>query len=477
VRLPSPDEAKLLASFLLDVEDKLGKTSQGYVPHTPHPKQRQFVQLDNREALFGGSTGTGKSDALLMAALRDVHLPGYKALILRRTYAEANLPDAIMARAKEWLEGTDAHWNAEAKRFEFPSGAVLQFGYCDNEGHVRRYKGGAYHFVGFEELTEWPEGWYRFLFSRIRRPKGSNIVMRVRANTNPDGPGQKWVQERFALPTATILREPVFSNEGKRVYLPALPEDNPSLDIDDYNESLKELTPVKYQQLRWGMWVRDSVGLVYQYAMDRNAVDEVPKLERHVLAIDYGFKDSTAFVVLGWRKDDPKVYVTRSFKLTGLTPGAAAEQVRELEAVHRFDAIVADIGGLGKGYAEEARQRFHLPIQPADKNNKRGYIEMINGDFAAGRLLIGPGNDDLVKELVELPWDEQRREPHKSYDDHLCDALLYGWRRCRAFYESEPVPAPALGTREALLAKASADKQAHLAALKKKAETAFWRKR
>jgi hypothetical protein len=55
------------------------------------------------EAFYGGAAGGGKSDALLMAALQYVDVPGYAALILRRTFKQLSLPGAIMARSNEWL--------------------------------------------------------------------------------------------------------------------------------------------------------------------------------------------------------------------------------------------------------------------------------------------------------------------------------------------------------------------------------------
>src|SRR5436190_24236070 len=52
---------------------------EAYVPHLPWPKQRAFLQLDCREAFFGGAAAGGKSEALLMAALQYVDVPGYAA--------------------------------------------------------------------------------------------------------------------------------------------------------------------------------------------------------------------------------------------------------------------------------------------------------------------------------------------------------------------------------------------------------------
>ena len=40
------------------------------------------------EVLYGGAAGGGKSDALLCEALRQVHIPHYRGLILRKTYPQ-----------------------------------------------------------------------------------------------------------------------------------------------------------------------------------------------------------------------------------------------------------------------------------------------------------------------------------------------------------------------------------------------------
>ena len=59
-------------------------------------------RLTCREALFGGAAGGGKSDALLMAAVQYVDVPGYAAVLFRRTFADLALPGAAMSRAQEW---------------------------------------------------------------------------------------------------------------------------------------------------------------------------------------------------------------------------------------------------------------------------------------------------------------------------------------------------------------------------------------
>jgi hypothetical protein len=397
-----------------------------------------------------------------MCALQHVHVPRYAALILRRTYQDLNLPDAIMHRAKLWLRDR-VPWDDSNKRFTFPSGAIIQFGYCDTEGDLSRYKSSAFQTICIDEVTEWPESWYTFLFSRLRKNEGLNVPLRMRAATNPDGIGQVWVMRRFAIPENAIVDRLIRTDD--KVFLPARADDNPSLNLREYEKSLAKLSPNKYAQLRWGKWIRDGEGLVYgNFDLKKNVVEKAPvktelggKLDHYVLGIDFGFTDATAFSVLGWNLGDQTIYVCECFKEAGLTPSQASEIIKSLDQTYKFVQMVGDTGGLGKGYAEEAKTRFALPIEAASKTNKRGYIDLLNGALASKQLrLVEHTTVQLIKEWLELPWHKGRKKEeaegtHKEadgFENHCADATLYGWRACLAYAEETPEKKPEVATKK-----------------------------
>jgi hypothetical protein len=359
-----------------------------------------------------------------MDALQNVHVKGYAAILFRRTYTDLSLPGAIMDRSHDWLNGTDAKWNDRDKTWTFPSGASLTFGYLDGPRDHYRYQGSEFQYIGFDELTQFLEKQYLYLFSRLRKSVDIPVPLKMRGATNPGDIGHEWVKRRF-------LDEP-----EARIFVPAKLEDNPHLDLAEYEQALAQLDPVTRQQLRDGLWVRDTSSLVYSSFDDaKNRTKALPEIEgewSHILGCDFGVTDPTAFVVLAFSQHHDTAYVVRSEQWKDLSPSQAAEVAKEWDAVYHFERIVGDTGGLGKAYESEWRQRYYLPMKAATKTDKLGYIKLLNGDFYNSKIRILPGNDELLRDLRSLAWsDDKHTKEHPSLPNHLCDALLYGFRDAR----------------------------------------------
>lgn len=233
-----------------------------YIVHQPYPKQAAFMLLDGKEAFYGGAAGGGKSDALLMCALQYVDIPGYSAIIFRKTFADLVKPGALIDRAQEWLAPwtttKQVRWVDKEKKFVFPSGAILQFGYMETANDRFNYQGGEYQFIGFDEVTHMLEQCYTYMFSRLRRLKTAmDIPLRIRAASNPpdDGDNAEWVYDRFVNPD---------TKDPSKVFIPAGMDDNPHLDAESYVEALEELDPVTRARLRDGVWTIKRQGNMFK---------------------------------------------------------------------------------------------------------------------------------------------------------------------------------------------------------------------
>jgi predicted phage terminase large subunit-like protein len=230
-----------------------------------------FLLLNCREAMYGGAAGGGKSDALLMGALEYADTPGYNAILFRRTYVQLSLPEALMDRAMQWLGGSSAHWNAQKHMWTFPSGARLSFGNLERDMDKYIYQSAEFQYIGFDELTQFNESQYRYLFSRLRRLEHVDIPLRMRSATNPGGVGHDWVKRRFLIEGA----------KKGRVFIPARIEDNPSLDRVEYIETLQELDPITRRQLLRGDWTARHGGSKFKREWFQ-VVDQPPAFGRSV---------------------------------------------------------------------------------------------------------------------------------------------------------------------------------------------------
>lgn len=273
---------------------------QRYVPilQTVSPQQALWLLLDCRQAFYGGAAGGGKSAALLMAALQYVDTPGYAALILRRTYPQLTQPGMLIPLSKLWLGGTGAKFKEDDREWRFPSGAVIKFGHVDDENAVFNYQGGAYQFVGFDELTQFTPAMYEYIaFSRARRElalERAGIPIRIRATANPGGVGHAWVKAKFV---EEKTRDPDVP------FIPAKVADNPGLDVDDYTESLSYLGDVLRAQLLegdWGAFEGAAYPMFTEHDHVLDAID-IPDGWETFESLDWGSTNPTS--VLAWAID------------------------------------------------------------------------------------------------------------------------------------------------------------------------------
>lgn len=276
------------------IKDRSDRLAQLLVPRlTPYNaaeplsvKQQAGLLLSHvPDVLFGGAAGGGKSSWLLHAALQYVDVPGYSAILFRRTYKQLSEPGALMDRSKLWLANTDAEWNETDKKWTFPSsGATLSFGHLDTANGWMDYQGPEYQFIGFDELTQFDQRNVHYLWGRLRKPKPTSeweqdalralppgraadidalaqVPLRFRSASNPGGPAHDEVKSWYGLympngdpDERRLCERPSWVREHERAFIPSKVRDNPGLDVDEYVKSLSHLDPTTREQLLNGDW-------------------------------------------------------------------------------------------------------------------------------------------------------------------------------------------------------------------------------
>lgn len=234
--------------------------------YPPWPKQESFLKLDCAEAFFGGAAGGGKSDSLLRDALQYVHIPKFAALILRTSATDLRLPGGLISRSQEWISGK-ADWNGNDSKWTFPSGAILQFGYLSNPNDKYRYRSSEFQYIAFDELTDFKEEDYLFMFSRLRQTRDVGVPEKIRSASNPGGPGHAWVKARFISKEleSDFLSgnlKPIYKIGDTRYTIPSKIRDNPAIDPAKYIKNLMHLSPVMRERMMNGDWSVMPTGLI-----------------------------------------------------------------------------------------------------------------------------------------------------------------------------------------------------------------------
>lgn len=303
----------------------------------------QCIKVDSPSSLFLAGKSlipTHNSVAQLMAALQFVDVPGYSAILFRKTYADLSLPGALIDMSKQWLmpfvESKEVKWSEKDKRYVFPSGASLNFGYLESDNDCYRYQGAEFSFIGMDECTHISPSNYRYLFSRLRKPKSLQVPLRFRATANPGGQFGEYYYQRFF----------VEGHEKGRIFIGAGLDDNPYLDADAYRESLDELDPVERERLLNGNWeIKASGDMFNRHWFNIVPFDNVPPGARTVRYWDMASTDPAKRKTKSRDKREPDWTV--GFKLTHY------QGMYWIEDIVRVQKLPLDVEKIVKATAEE----------------------------------------------------------------------------------------------------------------------------
>lgn len=444
---------------------------------TPQPRQEALMSRFEDEALYGGAAGGGKSDCALAEGLRQVEIPYYRGLILRKTYPQLT---ELMDRSTEIYKAAfpKAKFNESKHVWTFPSGAKIYFGSMQHTKDRTNYQGKRYDYIDFDELTQFLWDEYSYMFSR-NRPNGPGTRCYMRAQANPGGVGHGWVKERFITagrPMQTIwekvnVRYPDGHTETRwksRIFVPSSVFDNKILlaNDPDYLTRLASMPEQERNALLYGDWDSFAGQVFTEWRNDsdhyRDRINthvitpfEVPKSWDIWCGMDWGY--ARPFSVLWFAVDrDRRLYLLREYYgCTGtpnqgvkMEPAAVAKEIKRIESEDpnlkgRRILRVGDPAIWGSQSGESIGDMFERECiywEKGENSRLDGKMQMHHrlafDDEGIPMLYVFNTCKHFIRTVPNLVYDEKNVEDvDTDGEDHAYDA-------CRMVLMENPIAPP-----------------------------------
>ena len=396
----------------------------------------------------------------MLLPTRYIGHPRFRGVLLRRTFPQLR---EIIDRCWRYYPTLGGVYRSTEHRWYFPSGAIIELGHMQNPDDMYNYQGREYHFIGFDELTQFKEEQYLYLFSRARSTI-PELVPLIRSTCNPGGIGHHFVHQRFVA-SADPNKRVLDRHTGlSRMFIPGTLYDNPTLIENDpaYVKRLEALPETERKRLLYGDWdVFD--GQTFNISQETHGIDpfRVPPEWTRYMVLDWG--SSKPFSV-GWYAVDFDGMIYRYREWYGCEPMKAdrglrltAQEVARgiLEREDPGETIkmrIADpsiFHNLPKGRRREVMggnsisfdfAQAKVIMMKADNNRLQGLhqvqrrlmieeeINKTTGEVIAGAPTFYAFNDQeqFWRTIPKLHYDRKQVEDvDTDQEDHIYDELRY----------------------------------------------------
>ena len=419
--------------------------------------QEEFLSAGERDVLYGGAAGGGKSFALLADPLRYCHNANHRGLLLRRTLDElTELIDKSRQLYTKAFPG--AKFRESKSTWHFPSGATIWFTYLDRDKDVTRFQGQAFNWIGIDEITQYPTPYvWDYLRSRLRSTDPElqeNLYMRCTAN--PGGVGGWWVKKMYIEGTPENKAFPAFDIDTRktfvwpsghekagqplffRKFVPARLTDNPHLMADgQYEAMLRSLPDVERKSLLEGDWDVAEGAAFPEFSRTKHVVEpfDLPTNWPRIRAADYGYS-APSCVLWGAIDWDNNIWVYRELYAKHLTAEQLADRILEAEQIDPLphytvlDSSCWNKTGFGPSIAE-VMMRQGVRWTPSDRNRIQGKMEihrrLADDPYTKEpRVRFFSTCQNIVKQVAGIPLSKTNSEDvDTKAEDHAYDALRY----------------------------------------------------
>ena len=425
------------------------------------------------ELFFGGARGGGKSAFLIGDFAADVQEYGenWRGILFRKTYPEL---DELVTEGKKVLfnafPGTE--YKVGSYEFRMPNGSILRLRHMETDQDADHYMGHQYTWLGFDELTNWPNlRPYHKLKATLRSAAGVKNL-RIRATGNPGGVGHTAVKQYF-IDGAPEGNQIIQDGQSMmpRMFITSRVQDNRIL-LDADPGYIDRLKSIGDEQLIKAWLEGDWDAFVGQYFSKWDSTKilvqpfEIPTDWPLFGCLDYGEASPTSFG-LATVDFDGNVYGISEYTRAGASASAHAYEIaRHIEGSpwtggRQPQQVFADPSMWVKRHLHE-----YSPQSPTDIFQEHGVMlkkannDRINGwrvmnDYISAHH-IDPGlpqrpklyffngwNDSAVDSIPSLPRSKTNPEDvDTKANDHDADRVRYLLMSTFTPFKWEPTASP-----------------------------------
>jgi predicted phage terminase large subunit-like protein len=231
--------------------------------------------------VIGGAFFGGKSYCLVGEAGREVDHPRYRTTIFRRTYPQIVGSGGLADISMKFYPTLNGKPSDNRTLWKFPSGSRIKFSHLQHDSDVFNHRGDQICFLGIDQLEEFSQEVFFYLFARNRPSPGYTRRCWTMASCNPE-PG--WLADLLSWWWNPDTGYPIKERAGQKRYfkrsqdkiiwvdkndisdgikpisitfIPAFPKDNPLglKDNPDYESKIAALDHVSYERYGKGNWL------------------------------------------------------------------------------------------------------------------------------------------------------------------------------------------------------------------------------
>lgn len=202
--------------------------------------------------------------------------------------------------------------------------------------------------------------------------------------------------------------------------------DNPGLDETVRRRYERLYTGIFYRRFVLGQWCR-AEGLVYDFDPKRHVAGEMPGKGRYFISVDYGTMNP--FSAGLWCVDGERAVRIREFYHSGrdtgrmMTDGEYSRELERLAGDYPVERVIIDPSAAS--LIAQLRRDGRFSVRKA-RNAVLPGIQLVARLLKEGRLLIGAGCENTIREFSQYRWQENEEKdmPCKE-NDHAMDDVRY----------------------------------------------------